>query len=249
MTLLTCTGLSRHVLREVDLSIAPGERVGLVGESGAGKTTLLRALLALEDPDAGTVTCEGRAVRPGPARRLRWYRRLVQHVPQDPATTLDPRASARELVALPVHRLGTPGERGRAARLVEDALDLVGLPADRRDARPRELSGGQAQRVAIARALVLHPRLLLADEPVSGLDLPLRALVLDTLRSVSEQRGSALLLVSHDVAAVAALCERTLVLADGRVVEDAPTAELLVTPRHPAARALVDAVPLLPDLP
>ena len=246
MSLLTCRGLSRRVLRGVDLDVEPGERVGLLGESGAGKTTLLRALLALEEPDAGTVTCRGRTVRPGPARRLRWYRRLVQHVPQDPATTLDPRARGPELVALPVHRLRTPEDRRRTGELVEEALDLVGLPADRRGVRPGELSGGQAQRVAIARALVLRPRLLLADEPVSGLDLPLRELVLDTLRTVSEQRGTALLLVSHDVAAVAALCGRTLVLSQGRLVEDAPTRELLTAPRHPAARALVEAVPVLP---
>ena len=246
MTLLECTGLSSRVLHDLDLRLEAGERVGLLGESGAGKTTLLRALLALEAPDAGTVACRGRAVRPGSARSLRWYRRLVQHVPQDPATTLDPRSTVRDLVALPVRRLGTPGERRRVRDLVDDALDLVGLPDGHRDARPTELSGGQAQRVALARALVLGPELLLADEPVSGLDLPLRALVLDTLRRVSTERGTALLLVSHDVAAVAALCARTLVLAEGRVVSDTTTRELLTAPAHPAARALVDAVPVLP---
>ncbi|WP_432547400.1 ABC transporter ATP-binding protein [Kineococcus sp. SYSU DK004] len=246
MSLLVCTGLSRRALRDVDLSVGAGERVGLLGESGAGKTTLLRALLAVEAPDAGEVRCGGRPVLHGGARRLRWYRRLVQHVPQDPATTLDPRATARELVALPVHRLGTPAERRRARDLVEDALDAVELPAERRDARPPQLSGGQAQRVALARALVLHPRLLLADEPVSGLDLPLRALVLSTLRRVSTERGTALLLVSHDVAAVASLCERTVVLADGRVVEDRPTTQVLRDPQHATTRALVAAVPVLP---
>jgi len=205
----------------------------------------MRALLALEEPDAGSLACQGRLVQAGPVRKLRWYRRLVQYVPQDPATTLDPRVSARELVALPVHRLGTPQERKDSAGLVEQVLDMVGLPTDRRDARPAQLSGGQTQRVALARALVLSPRLLLADEPVSGLDLPLRALVLDALRSVSQQRGTALLVVSHDVAAIAALCERTVVLAEGRVVEDVPTRQLLTSPRHPAACALVAAVPVL----
>ncbi|WP_166606424.1 ATP-binding cassette domain-containing protein, partial [Kineococcus siccus] len=246
MSLLHGTGLTRRVLRGVDLDVAAGERVGLLGASGAGKTTLVRALLALEPLEAGGITCDGRAVRRAPARRLRWYRRLVQHVPQDPATTLDPRVAVRDLVRLPVRRLGTAQERRCAHDLVEAALDAVGLPADRRDARPRELSGGQAQRVALARALVLRPRLLLADEPVSGLDLPLRALVLDTLRTVSQQHGTALLLVSHDVAAVAALCERTLVLDDGRVVEDRPTHELLTDPHHPVTRALAAAVPVLP---
>ena len=246
MTLLECRGLGRRVLQDLDLRIAEGERVGLVGESGAGKTTLLRALLATEALDAGTVTCLGRPVVPARARHLRWYRRLVQHVPQDPATTLDPRVRVRDLVALPVRRLGTGEERARTDRLVEEALEAVGLPGALRDARPRQLSGGQAQRVALARALVLRPRLLLADEPVSGLDLPLRALVLRTLREVSEQQGTALLLVSHDVAAVAALCERTLVLSAGRVVEDVPTQRLLRAPAHPAARALVAALPVLP---
>lgn len=247
MTLLQCRNLSHRVLRDLDLDIGEGERVGLLGESGAGKTTLLRALLALEHVDTGSLTFQGRAVRPGRARSLRWYRRLVQYVPQDPATTLDPRTGVRDLVALPVRRLGTPEERRRERRLVEDALDLVDLPADRRDARTAELSGGQAQRVAVARALVLRPRLLLADEPVSGLDLPLRTLVLDTLRAVSAEQGTALLLVSHDVAAVAALCERSVVLADGEVVADTSTRDLLTSPGHPAARALVEAVPLLPS--
>lgn len=246
MSLLRCRGLSQGVLHDLDLDLAAGERVGLLGESGAGKTTLVRTLLALTAPRAGTLECAGRAVRPTSARRLRWYRRLVQHVPQDPAATLDPRTGVRDLVALPVRHLGTPEERRRTSHLVEAALDLVALPRDRRDARPGDLSGGQAQRVALARALVLGPRLLLADEPVSGLDLPLRAHVLETLRTVSHERGTALLFVSHDVAAVAALCERTLVMADGRIVSDSTTHRLLTAPDHPTARALVEAVPVLP---
>lgn len=247
MALLCGKGISLRVLRDVDLRVATGERVGLVGESGAGKTTLVRALLGLERLEAGTLTCEGKPVTPGSAHSLRWYRRLVQYVPQDPATTLDPRGRVHELVALPVHRLGTREERRRVRPLVQSALEAVGLPAALWDSRPGQLSGGQAQRVALARAMVLGPRLLLADEPVSGLDLPLRALVLQTLLQVSEQRGTALLLVSHDIAAVAALCHRSLVLADGRVVEDVPTRQLLTAPGHPAARALVAAVPVLPQ--
>ncbi|MFB9377629.1 ABC transporter ATP-binding protein [Kineococcus gynurae] len=246
MSLLTCRDLDLRVLRGVDLDVAAGERVGLLGESGAGKTTLLRALLALDAPERGTVAVDARPVHAGRTRDLRWFRRLVQYVPQDPATTLDPRSAVRDLVALPVRRLGTREERRRPAGLVERALDLVELPRDRRDTRPGELSGGQAQRVCLARALVLRPRLLLADEPVSGLDLPLRTLVLDMLRTVSHEQGTALVVVSHDVAAVAALCERSVVLAEGRVVGDGPTADLLAAPTHPAARALVDAIPLLP---
>ncbi|NHC14784.1 ABC transporter ATP-binding protein [Motilibacter deserti] len=246
MTLLRCEGLSLRLLRDVDLAVSDGERLGVVGESGAGKTTLLRALLALEQPDAGTVTCRGRQVRPGSPRRLGWFRRLVQYVPQDPASTLDPRRSVRELVALPVQRLGTPDEGRRMRGLVDEALDAVDLPGSLRDARAPQLSGGQAQRVALARALVLRPALLLADEPVSGLDLPLRAQVLASLRAAFERQGTSLLLVSHDLAAVAALCHRTVVLADGRAVEDVPTRQLLRAPQHPSSRALVTAVPTLP---
>ncbi|KQS71515.1 ABC transporter ATP-binding protein [Modestobacter sp. Leaf380] len=227
----------------VDLALAPGEQLGVVGSSGSGKSTLLRLLLALDAPDAGTVHCGDRAVSPGPARRLRWFRRQVQYVPQDPASTLDPRMTVGALVAEPLRALGVPGDHRTA---VATALERVRLDAGLASRRPGELSGGQAQRVALARALAPAPTVLLADEPVSGLDLAVRAQVVELLAELGRDRGLALLLVSHDLSVVSRLCSRTLVLDAGRVVEDRPTDQLLATPRHPAARALVEAVPHLP---
>lgn len=236
---------AEHVaLRGVTLAVGPGDRVGLVGTSGAGKSTLLRCLLGLEAPDEGTVSCGGRSVRPGPPASLRWFRRLVQYVPQDPAGSLDPRMRVRDLVAQPLRHLRVPGDHATA---VEVALARVGLPTDLAGRRPGELSGGQAQRVALARALAPRPSLLLADEPVSGLDLPVREHVVDTLEDLSRRQGLGLLLVSHDLAVVQRLCSRTVVLADGAVVEDRPTSDLLQEPADPRTRQLLDAVPALPD--
>jgi len=240
----------------VDLDVAAGSTVGLLGRSGSGKTTLLRLLLALEVPDAGTVWCSGRRLLPAGARSLRWFRRAVQYVPQDPATSLDPRASALTAVLEPLRRLGVPGTAHEHEHRARQCLEAVGLEAALLDRRPSELSGGQAQRVAIARALAVRPRLLVADEPVSGLDLPLRAQVVRLLQDICTQpaRGEhrdqppgrpGLLVVSHDISVVAALCHRTLVMHEGRLVEDRPTAELLCSPTHPQTRLLLDAVPRL----
>jgi peptide/nickel transport system ATP-binding protein len=149
----------------------------------------------------------------------------------------------RDLVTQPLRHLRVPGDHATA---VEVALDRVGLPADLAGRRPGELSGGQAQRVALARALAPGPSLLLADEPVSGLDLPLREHVVTALEDLSRCQGLGLLLVSHDLAVVQRLCNRTVVLADGVVVEDRPTPELFARPSHPRTRQLLDAVPALP---
>jgi peptide/nickel transport system ATP-binding protein len=219
-----------------------GERVGLVGVSGSGKSTLLRILLALDAPDAGAATYRGRPVRPARTGALRWYRREVQYIPQDPASSLDPRMAVADLVAEPLARLRVPGDRRTA---VAAALDRVGLPSGTAERRAGELSGGQAQRVAIARATVTGPALLIADEPVSGLDLPLRDQVVALLDRMCTDTGMALLLVSHDLSVIAALCRRTAVLAGGELVEDQPTADLLATPEHPRTRELLEAVPEL----
>lgn len=241
-------------LTGVDIDLLPGESVGLVGRSGSGKSTLLRLLLALESPDAGTVTCEGAPVRPSRTAALRWFRRVVQYVPQDPGASLDPRGQVADLVREPLTRLQVPGTAEEHRRRARECLDAVGLgPAlDRR--RPSELSGGQRQRVAVARAIAPRPRLLVADEPVSGLDLPLRAQVVATLAQVcaapaagrDDAPATGLLLVSHDLSVVAGLCRRTLVMHEGRVVEDRSTEQVLADPQHPQTRLLLDAVPALP---
>lgn len=234
----------RPVLRDVNLQVDGGRRVGLVGSSGSGKTTLLRCLLALDATDSGEVSCDGRLVAPAPVRSLRWFRRLVQYVPQDPASSLNPRMSVAELVAEPLRRLAVPGHH---PTLVAEALAKVELSRELVDRRVGELSGGQGQRVALARAVVTRPAVLLADEPVSGLDLPLRNQVLAVLAQLSAEHGTGIVLVSHDLSAVAQLCERVVVLHEGRVVEDRPTPDLLHDPWHPASLALLAAVPRLPE--
>ncbi len=237
-------GAPRHALADVSLTLKPGERVGLVGMSGSGKSTLLRALLAIERPDAGEVRCQCRSVAPASVSALRWYRRAVQYIPQDPAASLDPRMSVEALVTEPLLRLHVDCELVQRA---QEALDQVGLDRSFLARRPGELSGGQAQRVAIARAIATRPAFLLADEPVSGLDLPIRQQVVAVFESLSQSTGAGLLIVSHDLAVVATLCQRTLVMHEGRIVEDRPTAELLRDPHHGHTRELIAAVPPLPS--
>lgn len=236
-------GERKRVMNNIDLTLYPGERVGLVGLSGSGKTTLLRSLLAIEAPDSGTIICEQKAVRPASTAKLRWYRQAVQYIPQDPASSLAPRMSVRDLVAEPLIRLKVacdPIERAC------EALENVGLESLFWNRKPHELSGGQAQRVAIARAIATRPRYLLADEPLSGLDLPVRTQVINVLKKLCDENGTGLLMVSHDLSVVAKLCQRTLVMDDGNIVEDRPTAELWREPHHTVTRDLINAVSQLP---
>lgn len=233
-------GPARTVLDGVDVSVAPGQTIGIVGRSGSGKTTLLRVLLGLQRPASGTVSVGDWRLRERSTRALRPFRRHVQYVPQDPAASLDPRMTVAQLVLDPLRRLGIDGDHDARLR---SAIDAVRLPGSLLSRRPGQISGGQAQRVALARALATGARILLADEPISGLDLPLRGDVLEMLRTVSSEQGVGVAFVSHDLDAVDALCERTVVLADGRIVEEGPTAHLLSAPKHPATCEFVAARP------
>lgn len=258
----------REVLRGVDLRLEPGENVALIGRSGCGKTTLLRALLLLDSPgpeDAGEILLDGRSVRRGGARALRAFRRAVQYVPQDAAATLHPRRTVLAQVSTPLRTLGVVRDREEATSRARQMLESLEIRREIWENRPHEISGGQAQRVSIARALALSPRYLLLDEPVSGLDPALRRQTLDLLAAIEADPDAAasgepepapavsgavpapaLLVVSHDLAAVARVCQRALVMDEGVVVEDAPMHRLLTEPTHPATRALRDAVPTLP---
>ncbi|MFI7742120.1 ABC transporter ATP-binding protein [Kocuria rhizosphaericola] len=227
-------------VRGIDLAVREGEALGLVGPSGSGKSTLLSLLLGVERPDRGAVLFDGSPLTG--RQQIRRVRQAVQYIPQDPASSLDPRRSVERQLREPLRRFRIPGDH---ASLVLEALEKVGLGADHLGRRAHELSGGQAQRVAIARALVTRPRLLLADEAVSGLDLPLRHQVLELLKEQHVRGGLGLLFISHDLAAVRFLCDRALVLDHGRVVEEGPAERLLETPRHPTTQELVDAVPRL----
>lgn len=242
----------RTVVHDVSLSVAAGETVGLVGESGSGKSTILSLLLGLRAPQTGEVRFDGAPLMLRDRAQMRRFRASVQTVFQDPYSSLDPRQRIDRIVAEPLRSLGlATGDEAR--NRVAAALAAVGLPEDTAERYPHEFSGGQRQRIAIARATVSNPRVLLADEPVSALDVTTRTQVIDLLTELRAERGLALVMVSHDLSAVAAVCERTVVLRAGRVIEQGPTREILTRPATEYARELVAAVPRLrrrsPELP
>jgi oligopeptide/dipeptide ABC transporter ATP-binding protein len=229
----------------VDLRIARGEALGLVGESGSGKSTIGRLLLRLLRPTGGTVRFDGADITALDHSALRPMRRRMQMVFQDPFGSLNPRMTVGAAVAdgMLLHRIVPRDEaRDRVAAL----LARVGLPPEAAARPPRALSGGQRQRVAIARALAVEPDFLVADEPVSALDVSVGAEILALLRELRAERGLALLFVSHDLGAVRALCDRVAVLYLGRVMEEAPAEALFSDPRHPYTRALLSASPSRP---
>ncbi|MFB9376297.1 ABC transporter ATP-binding protein [Kineococcus gynurae] len=230
----------------VDLDVHRGTTYGLVGESGCGKSTLGRALLRLTDPTAGSVHLDGTDVLALGAEELRTTRRRMQMVFQDPLASLDPRQSVESalLEPLAVHRV--PGGAGEHRRRVRDLLDRVGLPTSAGSRYPHEFSGGQRQRVGIARALVLDPDLLVADEPVSALDVSVQAQVLVLLEELQRDLGLTYLVIAHDLAVVKHLSTTVGVMYLGGLVEEGPSETLYADPLHPYTRALLSAAPV-PD--
>ncbi|MHA3723865.1 ABC transporter ATP-binding protein [Leucobacter sp. HY1910] len=232
-------------LSGIDLAIGAGDSVGIVGESGAGKSTLLALLLGLAAPSRGEVLFEGAPLNLRDRALMRRFRGSVQAVFQDPYSSLDPRQRIDRIVSEPLESLGLArGATARSRALA--ALESVGLPADAGNRYPHEFSGGQRQRIAIARATVVAPRVLIADEPVSALDVSTRTQVIELVNSLRETHGLALVMVSHDLGSVAATCARTAVLEKGRLVEVGATRELLVSPREAYTRSLISAIPRLP---
>jgi ABC-type oligopeptide transport system ATPase subunit len=215
----------------VTFQLEEGESLGIVGESGSGKSTLMRLLLGLERPAEGTVEYRGASLR-----------REVQAVFQDPVSALDPRMRVGDIVLEPLRVLRLPGDH--AARLRE-LLEAVGLSPGAARRYPHEFSGGQRQRIAIARALAPRPRVLLADEPVSALDVSVRAQILNLLQDLRAGYELTLVLVSHDLSVVRHMCDRVLVMHRGEIVEASRTRALFAQPRHPYTRALLDSVPTL----
>jgi peptide/nickel transport system ATP-binding protein len=234
--------LRPEVLRAVDgvdLTIAKGEALGLVGESGCGKSTLGRCIVGIYEPSAGEIRFRGQVLR-----RERSERRHMQIVFQDPYSSLNPRMSVRQVLAelLRVHEIVPVARIDDRCR---ELVDLVGLGPPALDAYPRQLSGGQRQRVSIARALALEPELLVADEPVSALDVSVQANVLNLLARLREQLGLTLLFIAHNLAVVRHVCDRVAVMYLGRIVEEAPTEEVFSNARHPYTQGLLKAIPLL----
>ncbi|MFM7223920.1 MAG: ABC transporter ATP-binding protein [Actinomycetota bacterium] len=237
---------SRAVVRavaDVSFTLGRGRSLGIVGESGSGKSTLVRCVLRLLEPDSGRVVLDGVDLTRASRGDLRRQRRKMQIVFQDPFSALDPRMTVGAIVAEPllIHRV--PGDR--AARVAE-LLRLVGLDADHVNRYPHEFSGGQRQRVGIARALALAPELLVLDEPVSALDVSIRAGIVGLLEELRQRLGLSYLLVAHDPSFVRQITDEVAVMHLGRIVEHGPTETVLDDPRHPYTRALMSAVPV-PD--
>ncbi|NEK84343.1 ATP-binding cassette domain-containing protein [Blastococcus saxobsidens] len=230
----------------VDLSIARGSTYGLVGESGCGKSTLGRAILRLEEPTAGEVIFDGTDVASLKGEPLRSMRRRMQMVFQDPLGSLDPRQNVESLLSEPLRAHGLGGGTKGIAEKIRGLLDAVGLPSAALRRYPHEFSGGQRQRIGIARAIALEPDLLIADEPVSALDVSVQAQVLNLLEELQERLGLTYLVIAHDLAVVRHISDVVGVMYLGSLVEQAPADDLYEQPLHPYTRALMSAVPV-PD--
>jgi peptide/nickel transport system ATP-binding protein len=249
--LLAVQGLTKHfgepaqpvrAVEDVGFAVAPGEVLGLVGESGSGKSTIGRLVLRLIEPTAGAIRFDGQDIAHLPERRLQFLRRAAQMVFQDPYASLNPRLRVESIIgeALAAHGLA----RGAARReRIAGLLDMVGLAPEHMSRFPHEFSGGQRQRIGIARALAVEPRLIVADEPVSALDVSVQAQVLNLMQELRRRLGLAMLFISHDLDVVELMCDRIAVLYLGRIMEIGSTHDICARPRHPYTRALMAASP------
>ncbi|MBZ6076676.1 ABC transporter ATP-binding protein [Microvirga puerhi] len=253
--LLSVRGLTKHftssgfshgpvvrALDDISFEVPRGKVVGLVGESGSGKTTIGRSVLRLIEPTAGQIVFDGVDLTKLSASEMRRQRRRLQYIFQDPFGSLSPRMTIGQILmeGLDIQRIGSRAERGARAK---KALQEVDLPADAFVRYPHEFSGGQRQRIGIARALVLEPELIVADEPVSALDVSIQAQIVNLLRSLQSRLGLTMLFISHDLAVVEYICDTVIVLYLGRIMEIAPSEVLYSDPRHPYTRALLSAIP------
>ncbi|HEY0873080.1 MAG TPA: ATP-binding cassette domain-containing protein [Vicinamibacterales bacterium] len=230
---------------DVSFDIGEGETFGLVGESGSGKTTTGRCILRLVEPTSGEIRFRGEDVLGFSKRRMREARRQMQIVFQDPYSSLNPRMRVGDIVEEPlvIHRLGTKAERQARVRAL---FDLVGLDASQLTKHPHEFSGGQRQRIGIARALALNPSFIIADEPVSALDVSIQAQVINLLMDLQQRLGLTYLFIAHDLRLVRHICSRVAVMYSGRIVEMGRTESVFTAPAHAYTRALLSAIPV-PD--
>ncbi len=228
-----------EALKGVSFEVARGERFGIVGESGCGKSTLMRLLAGLDHPTSGEVQVEGQTVSGVPERKLGFLRSSLQLVFQDPMGSLDQRMRVRDIIAEPLVAQRLPHRRARVAEL----LDAVGLSPEAANRFPHQFSGGQRQRISIARALAPSPSILLADEPVSALDVSVRAQVLNLITDLVGELGLTLVFVSHDLSVVRHVCDRVAVMSEGEIVETGSTQQIFDAPQHPYTQRLLRAAP------
>ncbi len=245
--MLSVHGLSKSfnavkAVRDVSFSIPKGKTFGLVGESGSGKSTTARLVLRLVEPTSGSISFRGRDLATLTARDLRTERRHMQMIFQDPFGSLNPRMSVRDTLVEPqlVHGIGTPAEQLRTA---ERLLAEVSLPRAALDRYPHEFSGGQRQRIAIARALATNPEMIVADEPVSALDVSVQAQVLNLMRDLQDRHGTTMLFISHDLRVVQFMCDEIGVMYLGEIVEQGPRERIYGAPSHPYTQALLASAP------
>ncbi|MEQ8347369.1 MAG: ABC transporter ATP-binding protein [Sneathiellaceae bacterium] len=234
-------GRTVHALRGVSFDLPLGRTLGIVGESGSGKSTMARALVRLTDPDAGTVRIGELDFTALPRRELRRKAGLIQMVFQDPFASLNPRRKVGDLIAQPMTIHGIPHHR--AMKRVEELLALVGIDPRAMDRFPHEFSGGQRQRIGVARALALEPKILVADEPVSALDVSVQAQVLKLFARLRNELGLSMVFITHDLRVTAQICDEIAVMKEGIIVEYGPTAEIFADPQHPYTRLLLASAP------
>jgi oligopeptide/dipeptide ABC transporter ATP-binding protein len=232
-----------HAVDDVSFAIAPGETLGLVGESGCGKSTLCRTILGLEETTSGSVHFEGEEITGLSRRRMQPLRRSMQMIFQDPYASLNPRKRVCQIIGDPIKLHGVTA-RGGVREKVEEILRTVGLHPEHYNRFPHEFSGGQRQRIGIARALALEPKLIVADEPVSALDVSIQAQIINLLKDLQREMGLTYVFVAHDLGVVRHVSDRVVVMYLGKVVEVSPADELYAKPIHPYTLALLSAIPI-----
>lgn len=228
----------------VDFDVSAGETLGVVGESGCGKTTLARTVIRLYRPTAGEIVYRGRDISRVPESELRWMRKEVQMIFQDPFASLNPRMTVNDIISEPLVLSGYGRERCK--QRVQELLEMVGLNPEHANRYPHEFSGGQRQRIGIARALAMNPSMIIADEPVSALDVSIQAQIVNLLQNLQEKMGLTYVVIAHDLSMVRHISDRVMVMYLGKVVEIAPSDEIYSNPLHPYTQALMSAVPI-PD--
>ncbi len=233
-----------HAVDGVDLDVRRGETLGIVGETGCGKSTTARLMLRLMDPTSGTISFDGEDITHASGKHLKALRREMQMIFQDPYSSLNPRKTVGSIIADPFAIHGLHSGEGERRRAVQELMDVVGLNPEHYNRYPHEFSGGQRQRIGVARAIALRPKLIVADEPVSALDVSIQAQILNLLRDLQRELGLTIVFIAHDLSVVRHQCDRVAVMYLGKVVELASSEDLYAHPRHPYTGALLSAVPI-----